>query len=102
MRRALRLKDEPPSPKSAIAVSLRPRPNAVVERGIEQHSLLCLHQGAPLPSSSTASRSISRSCLCGWCPQPGYERQDFLEHLSRHRDLGQLSTHDILDKIAEG
>jgi len=25
-----------------------------------------------------------------WCPQPGDKRQDFLEHLSRHRDLGHL------------
>jgi len=25
-----------------------------------------------------------------WCPQPGDKRQDFLEHLSRHRDLSHL------------
>jgi toxin ParE1/3/4 len=27
---------------------------------------------------------------CGRCPKPGDQREDFLEHLSRHRDLGHL------------
>jgi hypothetical protein len=27
---------------------------------------------------------------CGRRPQPGDQRQDFLKHLSRHRDLGHL------------
>jgi len=33
------------------------------------------------------------SCRRGWRPQPGDQGQDFGEHLSRHRDLGQLDGH---------
>jgi hypothetical protein len=47
-------------------------------------------QGAALPSSSVASAPISRSCWRGRRPESGDQRQDFGEHLPRHRDLGHL------------
>jgi hypothetical protein len=34
--------------------------------------------------------TLRRSCRRGRCPQPGDQRQDLGEHLSRHRDLGHL------------
>ena len=40
----------------------------------------------PLPSSAVRSDLISRSRWCGQRPQLGDRHQDFLEHLSRHRD----------------
>jgi len=55
-----------------------------------RNSLLCVHQGVPLPSSAVASDLISRSRWCGRRPQLGDQHQDFLEHLPRHRDLGRL------------
>src|SRR5271169_7082230 len=57
------------------------------------NSLRCLHQGAPLPSWFLASDPVSRSCRGRWCAEPGDERQDLLEHLPRHRDLGHLERH---------
>jgi hypothetical protein len=51
-------------------------------------SLLGVHRGVPLPSSAVASDHISWSRLCRRRPQLGDQHQDFLEHLSRHRDLG--------------
>src|SRR5580700_7382661 len=73
-----------------------------------RNSLLCVYQGAPLPSPPVASDPFSRSCWCGRRPQPGDQRVDVLEHPSRHRDLGRLKgrvaavTHDPgadLDKL---
>jgi hypothetical protein len=58
-----------------------------------RNSWLGLHQGTPLPSSSVVSDPIARSCRCRQRPQPGDQRQDFLEHLPRHRDLGHLEGH---------
>jgi hypothetical protein len=55
-----------------------------------RNSLLCVHQGVPLPSSAVASDLISRSRWCRRRPKLGDQHQDFLEHLSRHRDLGHL------------
>jgi hypothetical protein len=46
-------------------------------------------EDAPLPSS-LASEPQRSSCWRGRCPQPGDQRQDFLEHLPRHCDLGHL------------
>ena len=50
-----------------------------------------------LPSSRRISavvvchiRSQRPSRWCGRRPQPGDEHQDILEHLPRHRDVGQL------------
>jgi hypothetical protein len=51
---------------------------------------VCLHQGAPPLSSLVACDPISRSCWRRRCSKARDERQDFLEHLPRHRDLGHL------------
>src|SRR6516162_6734307 len=37
--------------------------------------------------------SPAPSCRRGRCPQPGNQRQDVGEHLSRHRDFGHLEDH---------
>src|SRR6266446_7703254 len=52
--------------------------------------LLSVHPGVPLPSSAVASDFIFRSRWCGRRPKLGDQHQDFLKHLSRHRDLGHL------------
>jgi hypothetical protein len=52
--------------------------------------LLYPHQGAArLPSFVAICRQRS-SCRRRRCPQPGDQRQDFLEHLPRHRDLSAI------------
>jgi hypothetical protein len=51
------------------------------------YSQLFRTQGALLPPFV---RARPPSCWCGRGPQPGDQRQDFLEHLPRYRDLGQL------------
>ena len=40
---------------------------------------------------------MAQRCSCGRGrrPQPGDQRQDVDEHLSRHRDLGQLKGHVV-------
>ena len=53
------------------------------------NALLCLHQGAPLPSSlSHLTRAAHAGA--GGARSRAISDQDFLEHLSRHRDLGHL------------
>jgi hypothetical protein len=52
-----------------------------------------LQQGAPPPPLSPVANLTTRlSCRRGWRPEPGDQRQDVGEHLSRHRDLGQLES----------
>ena len=55
---------------------------------------------AALPGSRRTSAAVvccicrqRSSCRRRRCPQPGDQRQDFLEHLPRHRDLGHLEGH---------
>src|SRR5260370_13542191 len=48
-----------------------------------------VERGAPLTWLTVASE-ISRSCWGRRCAEPGDQRQDVLEHLPRHRDLGHL------------
>ena len=64
--------------------------NGKMPAPLGRNSLLCVHQGVPLPSSAVASDLISRSRWCRRRPKLGDQHQDFLEHLSRHRDLGHL------------
>jgi hypothetical protein len=53
------------------------------------NALLCHHRGAPLPSLPVVS-AFRPSRWRRWRPQAGDQCEDFLEHLSRHRDLGHL------------
>ena len=52
--------------------------------------LIWQDQGAPPLSPLAAFAAAALSCRRGRCPQPGDQRQDVGEHLSRHRDFGQL------------
>src|SRR5271170_7195756 len=87
-----RLIDAPTQPNSIAAEPLAAK-MASSSGSRHRNSLLCLHLGAPLPSWSVASDPILRSCWRGRRPQPGDQRQDLGEHLSRHRDLGHLESH---------
>jgi hypothetical protein len=59
--------------------------NGKMPAPLGRNSLLCVHQGVPLPSSAVASDLISRSRWCRRRPKLGDQHQDFLEHRSRHR-----------------
>ena len=52
--------------------------------------LIWQDQGAPPLSPLAAFAAAALSCRRGRWPQPGDQRQDVGEHLSRHRDLGHL------------
>jgi hypothetical protein len=82
-----------PRQRNSIAADSLTAKTARCSAPLGRNSLLCVHQGAPLPSSAVASDLISRSRWCGRRPQLGDQHQDLLEHLSRHRDLGHLNRH---------
>src|SRR5216683_6074352 len=79
-----------PRQRNSIAADPLTAKTARCSAPLGRNSLLCVHQGVPLPSSAVASDLISRSRWCGRRPQLDDQHQDFLEHLSRPRDLGHL------------
>jgi hypothetical protein len=79
-----------PRQRNSIAADSLTAKTARCSAPLGRNSLLCVHEGVPLPSSAVASDLISRSRWCGRHPQLGDQHQDFLGHLSRHRDLGHL------------
>ena len=78
-----------PRQRNSIAADSLTAKTARCSAPLGRNSLLCVHQGAPLPSSAVASDLISRSRWCGRRPQLGDQHhvsQSVLTQSPRRRE----------------